>query len=408
MKILFVFIICILQCCITYSQWEQLGCEFFGEQEKDLAGFNVCMSDNGSIIAFNAPYNSGNGNKAGHVRIYEQKNMAWIKKGLDIDGESALDETGASISLNFDGSIVAIGSTRNQGNGKDAGHVRIYQFIDEKWVQMGDDIDGLAADNLCGRAVSLSDDGKIIAIGAPSYKHNGISSGHVRVFRYVEGFWMQIGEDIIGSKSSSMGISVSLDAEGKILAIGAPYGKEKENNSGVVKIYKYEDKWIQLGSSVYGESERDSFGESISLSSDGLVLAVGSSKNESKGQYTGNIRIFKYLERKWEQIGQNINGDHKFCFFGQELCLNSDGTVLVVGVTNHNNIADDAGLVRVYKYINKKWSKLGGDFYGESKDDYLGSGVSISSDGNLILFGAYGSDKYGLNSGLIKIFKYKQ
>ncbi|MDC1518985.1 HYR domain-containing protein [bacterium] len=46
--------------------------------------------------------------------------------GSDIDGEAAGDYSGRSLSLSSDGSTVAIGAKFNDGNGADAGHVRVY------------------------------------------------------------------------------------------------------------------------------------------------------------------------------------------------------------------------------------------------------------------------------------------
>ena len=46
--------------------------------------------------------------------------------GSDIDGEAADDRSGYSVSLSSDGSTMAIGAVLNDGNGTDAGHVRVY------------------------------------------------------------------------------------------------------------------------------------------------------------------------------------------------------------------------------------------------------------------------------------------
>jgi hypothetical protein len=48
--------------------------------------------------------------------------------GADIDGEAARDQSGESVSLSSDGKTVAIGSIYNDGNGADSGHVRIFQW----------------------------------------------------------------------------------------------------------------------------------------------------------------------------------------------------------------------------------------------------------------------------------------
>ncbi|MBC8464584.1 MAG: FG-GAP repeat protein, partial [Bacteroidetes bacterium] len=52
--------------------------------------------------------------------------QGWSQLGQDIDGEAANDESGYSVSLSSDGGTVAIGACYNDGNGSNAGHVRIY------------------------------------------------------------------------------------------------------------------------------------------------------------------------------------------------------------------------------------------------------------------------------------------
>ena len=56
-----------------------------------------------------------------------------------------------SVSLSSDGSTVAIGAHDNDGNGADAGHVRIYKNINGTWTQQGADIDGEAAGDYLDR-----------------------------------------------------------------------------------------------------------------------------------------------------------------------------------------------------------------------------------------------------------------
>ena len=56
----------------------------------------------------------------------------------------------------------------NDGNGSNSGHVRIYDWNESGsvWVQRGSDIDGKCLNNQAGSSVSLSADGNIVAIGA--------------------------------------------------------------------------------------------------------------------------------------------------------------------------------------------------------------------------------------------------
>ena len=65
------------------------------------------------------------------MRIYQYINSSWQQLGTDIDGEAAGDYSGHSVSLSDNGSTVAIGATGNDGNGDDSGHVRVYELTQE-------------------------------------------------------------------------------------------------------------------------------------------------------------------------------------------------------------------------------------------------------------------------------------
>ena len=82
-----------------------------------------------------------------------------VQLGLGLDGEAPGDEYGRAVSLSADGTIVAIGSDLNNGGGTIAGHVRVHQYSNGSWAQLGGDIDGESAFDQSGYAVSLSDNG---------------------------------------------------------------------------------------------------------------------------------------------------------------------------------------------------------------------------------------------------------
>ena len=106
-----------------------------------------------------------------------------MQLGADIDGEAAGDIAGQSVSLNSDGSIVAVGAPFNDGNGTLAGHVRVFQNVAGTWTQIDADIDGEAAGDQSGYGVSISPDGSTVAIGGPFNDGSGLDAGHVRVYR---------------------------------------------------------------------------------------------------------------------------------------------------------------------------------------------------------------------------------
>ena len=102
--------------------------------------------------------------------------------GGDIDGEAAEDNSGYSVSLSGDGTVMAIGARNNDGAGANAGQARVYQYNGAAWVQLGADMNGEAAGDLFGYSVALSSDGTRLAVGGSGNDNNGDNAGHVRVF----------------------------------------------------------------------------------------------------------------------------------------------------------------------------------------------------------------------------------
>ena len=216
----------------------QLGSDIDGEAADDASGWSVSLSSDGTILAIGGHLNDGNGSNAGHVRVYEWNGSAWTQKGADIDGESADDYSGVSVSLSSDGTILAVGATLNDGNGADSGHVRVYEWNGSAWTQKGGDIDGEAARDVSGFPVSLSSDGTILAIGARLNDGNGSNAGHVRVYEWNGSAWIQKGVDVDGEAAGDQfGRSVSLSSDGTKVAVGAPSNDGNGGGAGHVRVY---------------------------------------------------------------------------------------------------------------------------------------------------------------------------
>ena len=155
------------------STWTQVGQKLAGNS-RDEIGSSCSLNATGNIVACGGrkTYPDGTGvGYGGVVRVYIQSGSTWILRGTPIYGEANYDYAGTSVSLNDTGNILAIGGPRNDANGTDTGHVRVYQYIDasSNWYQMGIDIDGRALPSLYyGRAVSLNAAGNRLAIGGVS------------------------------------------------------------------------------------------------------------------------------------------------------------------------------------------------------------------------------------------------
>ena len=317
-----------------------LGSDIDGQFSSDQSGQAVSLSSDGLTVAIGAQFNDDNGTNSGHVRIFRNDGSNnWFQLGANIPGEAANDYSGMSVSLSADGNTVAIGAFANDGTAENSGHVRIYSYDGSNWIQKGSDINGKAIYHWFGHTVSLSNDGEVVAVGAPT-------AGTVGVYGFDGTNWSQLGSDLSGD-----GRGVSLSGDGNRVAVGTLQDDVNGNDSGKASVYEYNgSNWIQLGGDLNGEAAEDRFGWPVSLNSDGNILAVGAPLNDGNGTDSGHVRVFQYNGSTWSQLGTDIDGEAAGDQSGQAISLSGDGAVLAIGAIGNDGNGADSGHVRVYSY----------------------------------------------------------
>ena len=397
------FISFILTFSVIQAQWVQIGQNIYGDSEYGYSGSSVSLNSNGSFVAIGTPENDGGGSGDGLVRTYQNVNDNWSQIGQDIVGEQNYCELGTSVSMNSDGSVVAIGIPYFTGDGGDMpneGVVCIYQYYNEGWIRIGDSIFGVNAFDYCGSSVSINSDGDIVAIGSPWNCGNGTSSdaGQVRVFMNNGGSWTQFGQDINGDDGDLCGSSISLSASGYVVAIGS-YAHDE--STGRVRVYEnLGGSWTQIGEDFVGDAPGDFLGWSVSLSADGDYVAMGAFGNDVNGTDAGLARIYYFSVNSWLQVGQDIygeSGDES----GRSISLNEDGSVVAVGAPYYSS---EKGRVRVYQNINGDWVQFGEDIEGETAYEESGESVSLSYDGSVVAVGAPYNSTNAINQGVVRVY----
>ena len=376
----------------------------------DILGAAVDITDDGNTIVIGAPSSNSS---FGRVRVFENQNDAWVQVGEDIVGEFNGDRFGNEVSISANGSVIAASSPFNDEFANNAGHVRLFENINGAWIQIGDDIDGEEQNDLSGNAISLSADGDIIAIGARSNDGPNDSSsttGHVRVFENQNGVWTQIGQDIDGivvllnnNNTNQFGDAVSLSDDGSILAVGAPANNAGGENAGRVRIFENQNgTWTPLGNEIIGNA-LDELGDGVSLSADGSIVAIGAPLSDENGQNSGTVRIFELQNDTWEQIGQNINGASSDDELGSRINLSADGSIVAIGLPSSNS---STGQTLIYQNDNGSWAQIGAPIEGGQAGDFSGAALSIARDQNIITISDLFNEDGGANAGRVRVFDF--
>lgn len=311
--------------------WTQLGSSIVGLPGEFIGSIgSVSLSDDGSVVAVGSDQSN---NQRGIVRIYKYRDKTkdgtiineWIQVGGYISGSAPGEFLGRTVNLSGDGNTIAIGV--NIGFGA----VYIYKNVGGDWSKMSSDIEG--KEESFGSSINLSDDGNVIVVGSPFSDINRINGGVVRVYKNTGNVWTQLGFNILGKKEDELlGWDVSLSDDGSVLAIVGGLNINFHNTTtSIVRIYKNtDDVWAQVGSDIIEEKEEEAFGHSISLSADGSIIAIGSPYSNN-GSNLGNVRIYKNKDNVWTQKSSIIKGSGGGEFLGWSVNLSSDGNILAVG-----------------------------------------------------------------------------
>ncbi|HQK97590.1 MAG TPA: T9SS type A sorting domain-containing protein [Bacteroidia bacterium] len=376
----------------------QKGNDIDGEAANDYSGQSISMPD-ANTVAIGAFKNEGNGIERGHTRIYSWNGTAWVQKGNDIDGEADYDDSGEIVNMP-DSNTVAISTEVNDGNGPNSGHVRIFSWDGTAWVQKGLDIDGEAADDYSGSAISMSD-ANTIAIGA--ILNDGIVSnaGHVRVFTWDGNAWVQKGSDIDGSAANDLfGGSVSM-SDSNTFAVGAIMHTQNAIYDGLVRIFNWNGTaWIQKGADIYGEEIGDYCGQSVSMP-DSNTVAIGAIGNNGNGTDAGRVRIFNWDGSAWVQKGNSIDGEAAIDKSGAWVSM-PNSNMIAIGASFNNGNGAVSGHVRIFNWDGTSWVQIGSDIDGEAAGDH--SGAVSMPDTNTLAIGAFGNDGSAINAGHVRVF----
>ncbi len=388
----------------SFCQWIQIGNSINGQIAGDNCGWSTAISANGTIVAMGSIFNDNGGNSSGQVRVFGLSNGTWGQIGADLNGETSGDQTGQAVSLSADGSIVAIGEPFNNDRGFTSGQVRVFKNISNNWTQVGQDLFGQNALASAGTSVDLSADGTTVAFGAPNTIVNPFPSftGNVEVYQLQSNSWVQKGGDIEGDGSIiKFGQSVSLSDDGNIVAIGQTGDPSRvpQTDIGRVKVYQFiGNQWVQMGTTIFGAAVSDEFGYRVSLSASGNILAIGTfARNE--------VKVFELIGGVWTQIGNTLVGEGAGDSFGFSLSLSNDGSAIAIGGRFNSLDGTNRGRAYVFKNQNGNWTLVDNPIIGVANGDQNGFSVAISQNGSRVAVGAINNDNGGSNAGQIRIFE---
>ena len=339
---------------------------------------------------------------------------------------------GSGLALSSDGNVMAVGAADENSVAYKSGAAYVFARSGNAWSEQAyvkasnvDMLDGF------GRVVAISGDGVTMAVGASNEDN---SAGAVYVFVRSGDAWSEQAYVKASNMdpNDSFGSSVALSSDGDTMVIGAIYesssatgidGEQDDNTalqSGAVYVFVRDDAmWSQQAYVKASTVEPyDYFGQCVALSSDGNTMAVGADGEDSAStQIDGNqadndavsagaAYVFVRNGGMWSQQAYvKASNAASVDLFGASVALSSDGDTMAVGAREEDSSAtgidgdpsdesaENAGATYVFVRSGDAWSQQAYIKASNTQsDDYFGSSVALSSDGNVMAVGATHED----------------
>ena len=447
-------------------------------------GIGIAISGDGNTMAVGAPHESSNASgvngdqnndtsySSGGVYVFTRAaNGAWTQQAyLKASNPGDGDEFGHVVSISADGNTLAVsayyessGARGINGDQKNdsipqAGAVYVFARAGNRWSQQAyikasntgeaGEGDNFGDGDQFGFALSLSDDGNTLAAGATAEDSGSAanqadnskqSAGAVYVFARSGSNWTQQAYlkpvNTPNIDGDQFGYSVSLNADGSILAVGSydEGGSSRvidgppdnmRNGSGAVYIFaRTAGAWRQTNYLKAANAEGgDSLGVSVAISDDGNTVAAGAldedcpakginaapCDNDRMGDTsTGAAYIFVRNGATWSQQAffKASNTGSRGDWFGARLALSGDGNTMVSGSTledsgskgingkQDDDTAAESGAAYLFRRTGATWTQAA---YVKTSNadagDEFGGSLALSRDGRTIVIGSRTED----------------
>lgn len=301
----------------------------------DIFGYSVSLSADGNTLVVGAPGEDSNatgvnGNQtdntvssSGATYVFTRAGSTWTQQAyIKASNPDPGDDFGNTVTLSGDGNTLAVAAPLENGNATgingneadnsagESGAVYVFKRNGSMWSQEAYvKASNTAMSDIFGYSMALSFDGNTLTVGAPAEDSNatGIdgnemdnssaNAGAVYVFSRNGTTWSQAAYVKASNTGSGdgFGVSVSLSADGTVMAIGAKdessnatgvngnQTNDLASNAGAVYMFvRVGGMWKQQAYiKALNTDALDNFGGSVALSADGKGLAVGALNEDS-------------------------------------------------------------------------------------------------------------------------------
>lgn len=380
----------------------------------DWLGQGIAASKDGLTIAISGSAKADGGSNRGATYVFVKSGNTWSQEAKIVANDAADgDYFGQSIHLSEDGNTLIVGAyAKTNGVNVGQGAAYIYTRSAGVWTLKTKLLasDGATNDQF-GVRVALSAAGNVAVIGAYAHTVTANQQGAVYVFALSGSTWTQQAKLLASDAAVGdiFGLRVAISSDGQYIVVGAQNKNGTYTQQGAAYVFtKSADGWVQRAKLVHSDAAvGDKFGSSVAISTDGSYVVIGASEKLHVYPQAGAVYVFTRSGLTWTQQAKLVPADpNPYDHFGTTIGLSYLGNRLVIGANQRTEQFVHQGVSYVFSRTADVWTqktKLLPDV--PAAEDYFGSKVEISGDGNVAMVGAYNkSGAAGVSQGAVFVF----
>jgi len=350
--------------------------KFLPVEQNEGAQFGSSVTLDEGVAVVGSPFYNSN---VGAAYLFGRSTDGWAAGSMIVARPTSNDLFGSFVVL--DGSQVMISAPANSENGVESGKVYSYEVgcspvcarlkSAPLFIQAFLPTDANSDDEF-GYSVQVY--GSYAVVGSPGFDNNGNNRGRVSIFRFVNGVWVLV-DNIFGqSDGDRFGYSVSIS--GSIFAVGSPFASDSR---GAVSILELSGNSVSETVTLRGDSQGDFFGASVDVSEANIVVGAPLARSGA-----GSVYVYSETSSNTWNLDQSIapsdatedgNGGN----FGFSVAIFFD--TIIVGAKSQDVATGQSGASYIYKRVSDgNWDRIEriapidgstGDQFGYSVDVYI-------------------------------------
>jgi hypothetical protein len=290
-----------------------------------------------------------------HIYVKRWNGTSWVQLGGILNVNKSGYATAPSLALDNAGNPVVSWAESAPINGKRRFRIYVKRWNGTSWVQLGGILNVDPDQNAADTSLALDSSGNPVVSWAEHAIINNSQVHYIYAKRWTGSSWVQIGSTL--NSDNNQGVfhttSLALDSSGRPVVslaegVDGNYGIHVKRWNGI--------RWVQLGTTLNVNPDKNAFHPSLALDSSGKpVVSWIESEDSSTSE---NVYVKRWTGSAWIQLGDRLDTLKRVHAYRPSLALDSSDNPVVSWEEEEERFSF-TNYIYVERWTGSHWVRLG-------------------------------------------------